>query len=125
MRTNSLYLLQNQLKAVGGGKSVSSSKSSKKRGPGPADEKVGAHQAIDLYAKPSDLGRNSVCCQNHAVFAFSQHLAYSDEEAKVIKHKAWLEYERAFKAIRKVRPSCASTGLLIVCANHDSMLYYA
>jgi hypothetical protein len=58
MRTNSLYLLQNQLKAVGGGKSVSSSKSSKKRGPGPADEKAGAHQAIDLYAKPSDLGRN-------------------------------------------------------------------
>jgi hypothetical protein len=57
MRTNSLYLLQNQLKAVGGGKSLSSSKSSKKRAPGPVDEMAAAHQAIDLYAKPSDLGK--------------------------------------------------------------------
>jgi hypothetical protein len=58
MRTNRLYLLRNQLRAVGGGKTVASSKSNKnKRGSdADIDERAAAHQAIDLYAKPSDLG---------------------------------------------------------------------
>ena len=54
MRSNSLYLQRNQLLAVGGGKAASS----KKLGLD-VDARAATHQAIDLYAKPSDLSK---CC---------------------------------------------------------------
>lgn len=63
MQSNRLYLLQNQLKAIGGGKASQSSKKvntfkgSTKRGADDVDAGAVAAQAIDLYATPSNLRR--------------------------------------------------------------------
>ncbi len=54
MQRNSLYLQRQQLLAIGGGQLKN--QSSKRRKSSAVDKKALAHQAIDLYAKPSNLG---------------------------------------------------------------------
>ena len=55
MQRNSLYLQRQQLLAIGGGQLKN--QSSKRRKSSAIDKKALAHQAIDLYAKPSNLGK--------------------------------------------------------------------
>lgn len=97
MKHNSLYLRRNQLKAVGGGRVQTSTKSGK-RVSLDVDQLAAVHQDIDLYAKPSDLSTSKI----YYLFINLFNCECLDTEAEIIRQKAGQEYEIAFKAIRKV-----------------------
>lgn len=101
MERNRLYLQRQQLLAIGGGQ-LKKSQSSKRRKSSAVDKKATAHQTIDLYAKPSNLGI-SVWLFFYVLYISHFSISITDEEAAIVKQKAFQEYELAFKSIRKVR----------------------
>jgi len=103
IKNNSLYLQRQQLLAIGGGQV----KNQSRRKSAAADKKALAHQAIDLYAKPSNLGKKTVVIFMgyhfpHKTLSQCPFPQFTDDEAAIVKQKAFQEYEAAFKAIRKV-----------------------